>query len=66
MKITVVGTGYVGLSIGVLLSQQHEVVALDIDSAKVDMLNRMESPIQDVEIADYLKNRPLNLRASLN
>jgi UDPglucose 6-dehydrogenase len=66
MKISVVGTGYVGLSIGVLLSQHHEVVAFDIDSERVAMLNRKESPIRDTEIEDYLKNRPLKLRATLD
>ena len=66
MKISVAGIGYVGLSIGVLLSQRHEVVALDIDAERVAMLNRKESPIRDAEIEDYLKNRPLKLRATLD
>ena len=66
MKISVAGIGYVGLSIGVLLSQHHEVVAFDIDAKRVAMLNRKESPIRDTEIEDYLKNRPLKLRATLD
>lgn len=66
MKIAIAGTGYVGLSNAVLLSQHNEVVALDIVAEKVDMLNRKESPIVDTEIEDYLKNKPLNLRATLD
>ncbi len=66
MKITVVGMGYVGLSNAVLLSQQHEVVALDIDADKVDLLNRRQTAIADPELEDYLQNKPLNLRATLD
>lgn len=66
MKIAVVGTGYVGLSIAVLLAQHHEVVALDIVPAKVDQINARQSPIEDAGLHDYLQNKPLNLRATLN
>jgi len=66
MKIAVAGTGYVGLSIATLLAQHHEVVALDIISEKVDMINNHISPIQDNEIEDFLKNKKLNLKATLD
>lgn len=66
MKIAVAGTGYVGLSIAVLLAQHHEVVALDIVPAKVDQINARQSPIEDTGLHDYLQNKPLNLRATLN
>ncbi|WP_025872316.1 nucleotide sugar dehydrogenase [Methylobacillus glycogenes] len=66
MKIAVAGTGYVGLSIAVLLAQKNEVVALDIVPDKVDLINNKISPIVDKEIEHYLKNIPLNLRATTN
>ena len=66
MKIAIAGTGSVGLSNAVLLAQQHEVVALDIVPAKVDLINARQSPIEDVDIEDYLATRPLNLRATLD
>ena len=66
MKIAIAGTGYVGLSNAVLLSQHNEVVALDIIAEKVDMLNRKESPIEDSEIEDYLAHKTLNIRATLD
>ena len=64
MKIAVVGTGYVGLSNAVLLSQNHEVIALDISSARVAQLNNKISPILDDEVQDFLENKQLNLRAT--
>ncbi len=66
MKIAVVGTGYVGLSNAILLSQHHEVVSLDIVSKRVDFLNSKISPIADPEMEKYLKTKTLNLRATLN
>jgi UDPglucose 6-dehydrogenase len=66
MKITVVGAGYVGLSNAVLLAQYNEVIILDVVAEKVAQLQRRQSPIEDGEIQDYLKNRPLNLRATLD
>lgn len=66
MKIAIAGTGYVGLSNAVLLAQHNEVVALDIDPGKVDLLNSGKSPIVDADISDFLANRQLNFTATLN
>lgn len=65
-KICIAGTGYVGLSISVLLAQHHEVVAIDIMSEKVNMLNKKQSPIADKEIEEYLSTKQLNFRATLD
>lgn len=66
MKISVAGTGYVGLSLAVLLSQHHEVMALDIVKEKVDLLNHKKSPIVDAEIEEFLMSKELNFSATLN
>ena len=65
MKIAVAGTGYVGLSMATLLSQKHEVVALDIIPKKVEMINQRISPIRDEKIEEFFKTKKLNLRATL-
>ena len=64
MKITIAGTGYVGLSNAILLAQHNEVIALDIIKEKVDMINNKKSPIIDPEIEEYLATKDLNLTAT--
>ena len=66
MKIAVVGTGYVGLSMSMILAQHNEVVALDIDPEKIDQLNRGESPIVDAEVERFLKEKTLTFKATLD
>lgn len=66
MKIAVAGTGYVGLSMAVLLSQHNEVTAVDIVQEKVDLINQRQSPIKDKEIEEYLSTKALNLTATLD
>ena len=66
MKIAVAGTGYVGLSIATLLSQHHEVMAVDIIEEKVNLINNRKSPIQDDYIEKYLAEKELNLTATLD
>jgi len=65
-KITIVGTGYVGMSNAVLLAQHNEVLALDIDPVKVARINSRQSTVDDADITDYLRRSPMNLRATLN
>ena len=64
MKIAVVGLGYVGLSNAVLLSQNHEVVAVDVTQERVEMVNACKSPIEDAELENYLATRKLDLTAT--
>ena len=66
MKISVAGTGYVGLSIATLLAQHNDVTAVDVVPERVDLVNNKKSPIQDDYIEDYLANKPLSLRATLD
>jgi len=66
MKIAVAGCGYVGLSLSTLLSQKHEVVALDIDEKKVDKINKRKCPIKDKLIEEYFKEKDLNLKATID
>lgn len=66
MKIAIAGTGYVGLSLAILLAQNNEVICLDLDSAKVEMLNKKETSINDEDIRNYLLNKKLNFKATLN
>ena len=66
LKIAVAGAGYVGLSIATLLSQHHQVTAVDIIPEKVEMLNKRKSPIQDEYIEKYLAEKELDLKATLD
>ena len=66
IKIAVAGTGYVGLSIATLLSQHHQVTAVDVIPEKVELINNRQSPIQDEYIEKFLKEKNLNLRATLD
>ncbi|WP_429161359.1 MULTISPECIES: nucleotide sugar dehydrogenase [Aeromonas] len=66
MRITISGTGYVGLSNAVLLAQHHQVIALDVVPEKVEQINRRQSPIADKELEAYLADKPLNLKATLD
>ncbi|WP_392889635.1 nucleotide sugar dehydrogenase [Eubacterium limosum] len=66
MKIAIAGTGYVGLSIATLLSQNHKVTAVDIIKEKIDLINNRKSPIKDKEIQEYLTSKKLNLTATLD
>ncbi len=66
MKISVAGTGYVGLSIATLLAQHNDVTAVDVVPARVDLVNNKKSPIKDDYIEDYLANKPLSLKATLD
>ena len=66
LKIAVAGTGYVGLSIAILLAQHHQVIAVDVIPEKVEKLNKKISPIQDDYIEKYLAEKKLNLTATLD
>lgn len=66
LKIGVAGTGYVGLSIAILLAQHHQVIAVDVIPEKVDLINQRKSPIQDDYIEKYLAEKELNLIATLD
>lgn len=66
LKFAVAGLGYVGISNAILLAQHHDVVAIDLDAARVSAINAHQSPILDCEVEDYLANRPLNLYATLD
>jgi UDPglucose 6-dehydrogenase len=66
LNISVVGTGYVGISNAILLAQRHKVVALDVDETKVDLLNEKKSPIVDAEVQNFLIEKKLDFRATLN
>ena len=65
-KITVVGSGYVGMSLAVLFAQHNDVILLDIDSERVDKINNKQSPIEDADIDSFLSEDSLSLKATLN
>src|SRR5690606_24311713 len=65
MKIVAVGSGYVGLSNAVVLARHHEVVVLDVDARKVDQVNQGDSPIEDAGLQRYLREEPLDLKATV-
>ena len=65
-KITVVGSGYVGMSLAVLLAQKNNVIVLDIDTSRVERINKKQSTIKDTAIESYLKDKNLNLTATSN
>ena len=66
MKICIVGAGYVGLSLSVLLSQRYQVIALDVIEKKIKLINERKSPFVDIELERYLKNKKLYLNATIN
>ena len=66
MKIAIVGIGYVGLSNAILLSQNNSVTLLDVDQSKVDLINNKQSPFIEDMVTDYLANKDLDLRATIN
>ena len=66
IKITVVGSGYVGMSLSVLLAQHNDVTVLDIDTERVDKINKKQSTIVDTEIEQFLKNNSLSLKATVD
>ncbi len=66
MKICIVGTGYVGLSLAVLLAQKYEVVTLDVSKDRIDKINNKKSPFRDTELEDFLQNKTLNLKSTIN
>ncbi len=64
MKITIVGIGYVGISLAVLISEKHKVIAYDIDSKKIDLLNKKISTIKDIDVQEFLDHKKLDLLAT--
>ena len=64
MKITIIGMGYVGISLSILISQKHKVIGVDINQEKIKLINKKVSPISDPEVEKYLKNENLNFSAT--